>query len=47
MCRKLLHDPEMYQDPLEFKPERFLGEKPELNPNKIAFGYGRRCVQFV
>ena len=45
MYRKLLHDPEVYHDPLEFKPERFLardGKEPELSPTKLAFGYGRR-----
>ncbi|KAJ0268694.1 hypothetical protein CBS470a_013809 [Colletotrichum nupharicola] len=36
------HDPEVYQDPMEFRPERFQGPKPEKDPRKIVFGYGRR-----
>lgn len=39
---KLLHDPDTYRDPMAFMPERFLGAAPELDPSKIAFGYGRR-----
>lgn len=35
-------DEEMYPDPLEFKPERFLGPSPQLNPRKFIFGFGRR-----
>ncbi|KIK35267.1 hypothetical protein CY34DRAFT_812300 [Suillus luteus UH-Slu-Lm8-n1] len=35
-------DKEMYPDPLEFKPERFLGPSPQLNPRKFIFGFGRR-----
>lgn len=26
---------------MEFKPERFLGDKPESDPN-VVFGFGRR-----
>lgn len=43
--RGMLHDPETYSNPREFIPERFLGvsgNKPELNPRVIAFGFGRR-----
>ncbi|KAJ3977109.1 cytochrome P450 [Lentinula raphanica] len=36
------HDPEVYHDPLTFKPERFLGPKPELDPREACFGFGRR-----
>ncbi|KAJ7756409.1 cytochrome P450 [Mycena maculata] len=35
-------DPEIYPDPNEFRPERFLGEKPQLDPREFAFGGGRR-----
>lgn len=38
----LLHDPEVYHDPMEFKPERFLGDKSEPDPRNVCFGYGRR-----
>ena len=41
----MLHDPQVYSDPMEFRPERFLacGSKdPEPDPHTIAFGFGRR-----
>ena len=37
-----MHDPKTYQDPIAFKPERFLGDEPELGPRNFAFGFGRR-----
>ncbi|RAH70575.1 cytochrome P450 [Aspergillus aculeatinus CBS 121060] len=40
-----MHDPHTYNDPMTFKPERFLsleGKSPELDPRKMAFGFGRR-----
>ena len=37
-----MHDPDIYKDPYEFRPERFLGEKPEYDPHDVAFGFGRR-----
>ncbi|KAB8229634.1 hypothetical protein ETB97_012081 [Aspergillus alliaceus] len=39
------HDPNRYHDPIEFKPERFLGEDgrtPEYDPHLLSFGFGRR-----
>ncbi|KAG1747590.1 cytochrome P450 [Suillus lakei] len=36
-------DQEMYPDPLEFRPERFLGPSPQLDPRKFIFGFGRRA----
>ncbi|KAJ3746174.1 cytochrome P450 [Lentinula detonsa] len=36
------HDPEVYHDPMSFKPERFLGPNPELDPREACFGFGRR-----
>ena len=43
--RHMLRDPEVYSDPSEFKPERFLsenGREPELDPRCAVFGFGRR-----
>lgn len=45
--RAILHDPEIYPDPMEFQPERYLGpQAPGTNPDPraFAFGYGRRSV---
>ncbi|KAI0632727.1 cytochrome P450 [Trametes polyzona] len=43
---KMLHDPDTYEDPFAFNPDRFLakegGKEPEYDPRKIAFGFGRR-----
>ncbi|KAG1718693.1 cytochrome P450 [Suillus lakei] len=36
-------DKEMYPDPLEFRPERFLGLSPQLDPRKFIFGFGHRA----
>jgi cytochrome P450 len=40
--RAFTHDPEVYKDPMEFRPERFLGEEPEEDPTSYVFGFGRR-----
>ncbi|KAJ6089845.1 hypothetical protein N7467_005061 [Penicillium canescens] len=41
------HDPLVYNDPMAFKPERFLdspdGSPPERDPHMLVFGYGRRA----
>jgi hypothetical protein len=42
--RFLLHDPRVYHEPMEFKPERFLGPTPEPDPRNACFGFGRRLV---
>ncbi|KAJ5915533.1 hypothetical protein N7466_011466 [Penicillium verhagenii] len=42
----LTHDPEVYHDPMTFKPERFLGvdgREPETDPRSVVFGFGRRA----
>ncbi|KAI1380247.1 putative cytochrome P450 oxidoreductase OrdA-like protein [Hypoxylon crocopeplum] len=39
------HDPNIYHDPMTFKPERYLGtggREPEPDPRVFAFGFGRR-----
>ncbi|KAG5726574.1 O-methylsterigmatocystin oxidoreductase [Termitomyces sp. T112] len=41
----ITHDPQLYSDPLEFRPERFLpseGYTPELDPKTYMFGFGKR-----
>jgi hypothetical protein len=43
--RFFTHDPEVYHEPMIFKPERFLqidGQVPEPDPHKLSFGFGRR-----
>ncbi|KAG6910303.1 hypothetical protein DXG01_011700 [Tephrocybe rancida] len=42
----ITRDPQLYSDPSEFRPERFLtgeGRTPELDPNTYMFGFGRRA----
>lgn len=45
-----MHDPEAYEDPLEFRPERFIKDgklDPSVrDPTNYMFGFGRRHVQF-
>ena len=43
--RAILHDPETYPDPEEFKPERFLNQDGSIRDDPalaLAFGAGRR-----
>ncbi|EGO01644.1 hypothetical protein SERLA73DRAFT_177063 [Serpula lacrymans var. lacrymans S7.3] len=42
---KMLHDPRIYKDPMEFNPERFIateGKPAERDPHHACFGFGRR-----
>jgi cytochrome P450 len=48
MIRHMLHDPNVYPDPLKFKPERFLAagdNPPQPDPYDAFFGFGRRYVR--
>ncbi|KAG8695405.1 hypothetical protein FRC08_007853 [Ceratobasidium sp. 394] len=38
----MLHDPEQYESPMDFNPDRFLKSTPEPDPRKYIFGFGRR-----
>ncbi|KAG6375615.1 cytochrome P450 [Boletus reticuloceps] len=43
----VLHDESTYPDPEVFCPERFLAETPQLDPQNVCFGFGRRiCPGF-
>ena len=44
MHRQIAHDSDNYTNHTEFEPERFMGDKPELDPREIVFGFGRRSV---
>lgn len=35
-------DPNLYRDPEQFNPSRFLGQHPEQDPTHVVFGFGRR-----
>jgi len=42
---EILRDPQNYEDPTAFKPERFMGDweaRGILDPRSVTFGYGRR-----
>ncbi|KAF9523255.1 putative monooxygenase [Crepidotus variabilis] len=38
----MFHDPEIYPDPMSFKPERFENDDVEMEKTSIVFGFGRR-----
>jgi len=42
LYRAIAHDEEVYPDPFTFDPSRHLGDKPQLDPFKFIFGFGRR-----
>ncbi|KAF4955409.1 hypothetical protein FGADI_4589 [Fusarium gaditjirri] len=39
----LTHDPKVYHDPMEFKPERYFEPYNEPSPMDLVFGFGRRA----
>jgi len=44
-----MHDPDVFDDPFEFKPERYIKDG-KINPNMLdadaaTFGFGRRCAK--
>jgi len=43
--RKMAHDPDVYREPMEFNPARFIkteNHQPEQDPRELCFGFGRR-----
>lgn len=45
LTRNMAHDSSVYQDPMEFKPARFIkteNHEPEPDPRELCFGFGRR-----
>ena len=44
----MMHDPEVFNDPMEFQPERYLKDgklNPDMrDPDSAVFGFGRRSV---
>ncbi|KAH9850081.1 cytochrome P450 [Lenzites betulinus] len=44
-CVQILHDSEVYPEPMSFNPERFMaapGKEAEADPRGAVFGFGRR-----
>jgi len=39
----ITHDPEVYHEPMEFKPERYSEPYNEPLPSDVVFGFGRRA----
>jgi hypothetical protein len=43
LVRHMLHDPDVYPDPMTFSPERFNGDDAAMDSAKeLVFGFGRR-----
>jgi cytochrome P450 len=47
-----MHDPDTFEDPMGFNPERYLDQNGSLDskvldPDDAAFGYGRRLVHIL
>lgn len=49
MFRGILHDENLYPEPMAFKPERFIGKYATgVNDYPIeGFGAGRRCAELA
>ena len=51
LFRSILHDPEVFSDPMVFRPERYLKDgklNPKVrDPDCAAFGFGRRSVNIL
>jgi cytochrome P450 len=39
----MLRDPNVFKQPEQFNPDRFMGDHPETDPRAIVFGFGRRA----
>ena len=48
LLRSILHDPESFNNPMEYQPERYLKDgllNPDyIDTNSVVFGFGRRLV---
>ena len=48
LFRSILHDPKVFDNPMEFHPERYLKDgqlNPDVrDPDSVTFGFGRRSV---
>ena len=48
LFRSILHDPKSFDDPMEFRPERYLKDgkliSDDMDTNSVVFGFGRRLV---
>jgi cytochrome P450 len=38
----MMHDENIWPEPFNFSPERYLGADPQRNPREVCFGFGRR-----
>ena len=51
LIRSILHNPKTYDNPMEYRPDRFLKDgklNPDVvDPDSVAFGFGRRLVDLL